>query len=74
MSLRVPAAFASLLAHERDTPSCLAITAILDAGQYGFGNDESFRYSTFGQAWRPTASSSHGVLSHLPVVAKPEKR
>jgi hypothetical protein len=28
MKMRVPGAFASLLAHERDAPSCLAAAAI----------------------------------------------
>ena len=33
--MRVPGAFASLLAQERDTPSCLATVAILMPGEYG---------------------------------------
>jgi hypothetical protein len=37
----------------------------LDAGQYGSGNDESFRYSTFGRAWRAADAAGHGVLNHL---------
>jgi hypothetical protein len=46
----VPGAFASLLAQERDTPSCRANRGDLDAGEYGSGNDVPFHYSICGQA------------------------
>jgi hypothetical protein len=49
MNWRVAGAFAPLLAHERDAPSCRAISD-LDAGEYGAGNDVPFRYSIRGQA------------------------
>lgn len=42
MRLRVPAAFASLLAQERDTPSCLATVAILMPGADGAAGCDGF--------------------------------
>jgi hypothetical protein len=70
----VPGAFASLLAHERDTLSCRATTAIFDAGDYGRGNKVPVIDSSFGQAWRPAAPADHRVVGHLQLVAEREKR
>jgi hypothetical protein len=51
-------AFASLLAHDRDTPSCRATAAtVMPASKAPRGDDIPFCFSIWRQPWRTAASA-----------------